>query len=115
VDVVELLQHLKSAGADTLEFVELAPFLLGTEYFDGDRLLSTYLKEQNIANDDVGVCHQTAHARNGEELTPEEKELEKEELRLAGENFEQHPPTSCLYLKLKCGCSVTLRKPAKKV
>jgi hypothetical protein len=49
VDVVELRQHLKSAGADTLEFVELAPFLLGTEYFDGDRQLSTYLKEQNIA------------------------------------------------------------------
>jgi hypothetical protein len=63
-DVVELLQHLKGGGADTLEFVELAPFLLGTEdYADGDRQLSTYLEEQNIGSD-VGVCKgvNTAHA-----------------------------------------------------
>jgi hypothetical protein len=55
-DVVELLQHLKGGGAGTLEFVELALFLLGTEDYDeGDRQLSTYLEEQNIGSD-VGVC-----------------------------------------------------------
>ena len=51
---------------------------------------------------------------NGEQLTPEEEELEEEErvLKQRDEKFEQHPPT--YDIKLKCGSSVTLRKPAKR-
>jgi hypothetical protein len=55
---------------------------------------------------------------NGEQNTSEEKELEEEErvleqrLKLLDEKFEQHPPT--YDIKLKCGSSVTLHKPAKR-